>query len=48
MVMKVQECSQYTNSKAKGHITQSYEELKAAIHSCNSEYEVLLHFLTCE
>ena len=39
MVLKVCERLQCAHCKGKGHTTQSCDELKEALHRCNSEYE---------
>ena len=46
MVSNVRERIQCRHCKVKGHTTKSCKELRAAFHSCNSEYESLISFLT--
>ena len=46
IVMKIMQRLSCKHCKKTGHTIRSCEELKAAIHGCNSEFDSLLCFLT--
>ena len=46
MVLKVCDRLQCAHCKGKGHTIRSCDELKEALHRCNSEYETLVAFLS--
>ena len=46
MVLKVCNRLQCAHCKGKGHTIRSCDELKEALHRCNSEYETLVAFLS--
>ena len=46
MLLKVRERLQCAHCKEKGHTIRSCDELKEALHLCNSEYATLIAFLS--